>query len=84
MKRDEIMEYIRRVETTSYRDHKALYKCICGKETIAFEKNVKRGTTTSCGHIWQEVIRKPRPWKKIHGMSNGSESGVYGRSKKVQ
>lgn len=48
--------------------------CDCGKETIVFAGNLKKGDTRSCGCLHRETLSKA---KTTHGMRNSPEYGIW-------
>ncbi len=63
---------------TDYGDIRWLCLCDCGKETIVFGKNLRKGNTQSCGCLSRELASQRAPTNllaKTHGHSRSHHGG---------
>lgn len=53
--------------------------CDCGKETVVYSNNLRRGYTTSCGCYRHECENERNAKRRTHGESHGkSKTRLYG------
>jgi len=76
IKQENRLTHIRRITPRGTRLHKGLFLCSCGKEIVAFEGNVRRNHTRSCGCLNREIKRNGKPLTHGHWIK-GKPSKTY-------
>lgn len=62
-----------RVTPVGTRPHKGLFRCYCGNEFVAFEDNVRRGHTRSCGCLQSKLTKARNAANARHGHFAGNK-----------
>lgn len=72
------------IELVDYRrqsGYRWLCSCTCGNTATVFASNLRRGHTKSCGCLFAEQVKKPRPSITRHGQHGTPEYGIWANLK---